>query len=434
MSLLPQFFTTRHQLREVAVLDQGSESSLFLVEKPNGEQLLVELFNSQTRGAVREAQNGNQPQQRYIAPLDGGGTTDEGQEFLVRRSMPGEQLSNFTASGVGARHLSPREAQLVFGALAQSVDFLLERGQAGYALRALNPRRIVLTSNRSSAYFAAVGPVAHDASSEEVIDRFAQLVSAACPSFRNGGNYSSATAVVEALRTGPTQQPQGFGQAQQQAQPQPQTQPQAPQQHMPQQQQQNSFGHPQQQMPQQGYGQQQYYAQQEQQPQDQQLQGTAEPAKKKSKTPLIVGSILGVLVLIAVAAAAYFFLFKPSWSDEEQKLAEAYPELVSDRPDGQAFADAKCSSREPEEGQTAKITCVGEDFSYSVAGYEDADQRAAAGPDTEGEKLSNGQCTMHKYTVSEDDNTYYLAVEDSPNALLVWGEAASEQLYTLPVC
>ena len=77
---------------------------------------------------------------------------------------------------------------------------------------------------------------------------------------------------------------------------------------------------------------------------------------------------------------------------------------------------------------------MGEDFSYSVAGYEDVDQRAAAGPDTEGEKLSNGQCTMRKYTVSEDDNTYYLAVEDSPNALLVWGEAASEQLYTLPVC
>ena len=53
-------------------------------------------------------------------------------------------------------------------------------------------------------------------------------------------------------------------------------------------------------MPQQGYGQQQYYAQQEQQPQDQQLQGTAEPAKKKSKTPLIVGSILGVLVVVLV--------------------------------------------------------------------------------------------------------------------------------------
>ena len=45
----------------------------------------------------------------------------------------------------------------------------------------------------------------------------------------------------------------------------------------------------------------------------------------------------------------------------------AYPGLLGSRSGTSGYGDTKCHHREPEEGQLAKITCEGEDLSYSVA-------------------------------------------------------------------
>ena len=55
MTTLPEFFTSQHQLRELAILDQGAGSTLFLVEDPSKEQLLVEIFSPEHRGVLRKA-------------------------------------------------------------------------------------------------------------------------------------------------------------------------------------------------------------------------------------------------------------------------------------------------------------------------------------------------------------------------------------------
>ncbi|WP_305137979.1 hypothetical protein [Corynebacterium hiratae] len=205
MTTLPEFFTTQHRLREKAVLDQGAGSSLFLVEDPSQDELLVEIYGPEHRGVLRQSGIVGQLQHSAIAPIVGTGTMNNGQEFFVRRSLPGEQLSKYTSSGIGAHHLSQEEALAVFAPLADATDFLIQQGRAGFALRALNPRRIILTDNRSNAFFASVGPAtatdAPTASAKEVIDRLAQLVSAAYPGFRAAAAYPSAAAVIDAVRS-----------------------------------------------------------------------------------------------------------------------------------------------------------------------------------------------------------------------------------------
>ncbi|MCG7229773.1 serine/threonine protein kinase [Corynebacterium minutissimum] len=397
MTTLPDFFTTQHQLRELAVLDHGAGSTLFLVEDPAQNQLLVELFSAEHRGVLREAGVAGQLQHSAIAPIVGTGTTTSGQEFFVRRCFPGEQLSNYTGSGVGARHLSREEALATFAPLADAVDFLLQRDRAGYALRALNPRRIILTSNRSTAFLATVGPDAaftpSRASAQEVIGRLAHLLSAAYPTFRADAAYPSAAAVLEALRA------QGSYHQAPQTAPQPAVHPA----------QQQPFHQP---------------AQPEQPKQP----------KKKSSTKLLLGLGTGAVALLLIGGLLWFFIGRASWSEQEQALADAHPGLLSSRPGGEGFEGATCESRDPEEGQEAKITCIGDGVTYSVAGYGDVEKREAAGPAQGGQELSNGQCTVHSYDLSDAEPLYYMAAEDSDSAVLVWGENAEETRLRLPLC
>ena len=396
MTTLPEFFTTQHQLRELAVLDQGAGSTLFLVEDPAQNQLLVELFSVEHRGVLREAGVAGQLQHSAIAPIVGTGTTTSGQEFFVRRCLPGEQLSDYTGSGVGARHLSREEALATFAPLADAVDFLLQLDRAGYALRALNPRRIILTSNRSTAFLATVGPEAaytpSRASAQEVIGRLAQLLSAAYPAFRANAAYPSAAAILEALRA------QGSYH---------QAPPTAPQ----------SAVHPDQQQP-------------VQQPAQQQ---PAQP-KKKSSSKLLLGLGTGVLALLLIGGLLWFFIGRSSWSEQEQALVDAHQSLLSSNPGGEGFEGATCESRSPEDGQEAKITCTGDGVTYSVASYGDVEKREAAGPAQGGQELSNGQCTVHSYDLSDAEPLYYMAAEDSDSAVLVWGEDAEETRLHLPLC
>lgn len=365
MTTLPEFFTTQHQLRELAVLDQDPDSTLFLAEDPSTQQLLVEIFSSEHRGVLREAGVAGQLQHSAIAPIVGTGTTNSGQEFFVRRSMAGEQLSDFTDSGVGARHLSREEALAIFAPLADAVDFLLQRDRADYALHALNPRRIILTAHRSTAFFATVGPagVNQDSrvSTQDVIARCAQLVSAAYPAFRAEAVYPTATAVVESLRA-----------------------------------------------------------------------HTPSPPRKSSS--LLLGLGTGAAALLIIGGIAWFFTGRAAWSEEEHVLVDAHPALLSPRPGGTGVEETTCESREPEESQTAKITCTGDGVTYSVAGYGDADKREAAGPTTGAQELSNGRCSVRSYDLSDAEPLFYMAAEDSAEAILVWGEDAEEARLRLPIC
>ena len=397
MPQLPEFFATQHNLHELAVLDEAPSSTLFAVEDGNThQQLSVEIFAPEITGVVDKSTALHGLHHPAIAPLVGTGTTADGQEFIVREGVSGTQLSELP------NDLSREEAADVFGPLAGAVDFLVSRGRANFAVHGLREARVGVDKQRQVSVLAAAGPSGEEHG--DAVAAFEELVARKCPEYKPTGNAGSAKDVVADLR------PQrDFDTAQiprvQEPEPRPQQQ----------------FAPPQQPQP---------MAQPMAQPQ----QPMAPAPKKKGKGGLIALITVLAVAAIAAAAALWFFLSYPSWNDKEQNLADAYPDLVGSRSGQDGFDGAKCSSREPEPGQEAKISCVGDGFNYIVTYYPSVEERDAMLPDAEPVELSNDQCTIQSFETTADVPTYVMAVEGTQSAFLVWGDKAEEERLNLPLC
>lgn len=397
MPQLPEFFATQHNLHELAVLDEAPSSTLFAVEDGNThQQLSVEIFAPEITGVVDKSTALHGLHHPAIAPLVGTGTTADGQEFIVREGVSGTQLSELP------NDLSREEAADVFGPLAGAVDFLVSRGRADFAVHGLREARVGVDKQRQVSVLAAAGPSGEEHG--DAVAAFEELVARKCPEFKPTGTAESAKDVVSHLH------PQrDFDTAQiprvQEPEPRPQQQ----------------FAPPQQPQP---------MAQPMAQPQ----QPMAPAPKKKGKGGLIALITVLAVAAIAAAAALWFFLSYPSWNDKEQNLADAYPDLVGSRSGQDGFDGAKCSSREPEPGQEAKISCVGNGFNYIVTYYPSVEERDAMLPDAEPVELSNDQCTIQSFETTADVPTYVMAVEGTQSAFLVWGDKAEEGRLNLPLC
>ena len=399
MPQLPEFFATQHNLHELAVLDEAPSSTLFAVEDGNThQQLSVEIFAPEITGVVDKSTALHGLHHPAIAPLVGTGTTADGQEFIVREGVSGTQLSELPTN------LSRDEAADVFGPLAGAVDFLISRDRADFAVHGLREARVGVDKQRQVSVLAAAGPSGEEHG--DAVAAFEELVARKCPEYKPTGNAGSAKDVVADLR--PQRE---FDTAQiprvQEPEPRPQQQ----------------FAPPQQPQP-------QPMAQPMAQPQ----QPLAPAPKKKGKGGLIALITVLAVAAIAAAAALWFFLSYPSWNDKEQNLADAYPNLVGSRSGQDGFDGAKCSSREPEPGQEAKISCVGDGFNYIVTYYPSVEERDAMLPDAEPVELSNDQCTIQSFETTADAPTYVMAVEGTQSAFLVWGDKAEEERLNLPLC
>ena len=379
------------------MLDEAPSSTLFAVEDGNThQQLSVEIFAPEITGVVDKSTALHGLHHPAIAPLVGTGTTADGQEFIVREGVSGTQLSELP------NDLSREEAADVFGPLAGAVDFLVSRGRADFAVLGLREARVGVDKQRQVSVLAAAGPSGEEHG--DAVAAFEELVARKCPEYKPTGNAGSAKDVVADLR------PQrDFDTAQiprvQEPEPRPQQQ----------------FAPPQQPQP---------MAQPMAQPQ----QPMAPAPKKKGKGGLIALITVLAVAAIAAAAALWFFLSYPSWNDKEQNLADAYPDLVGSRSGQDGFDGAKCSSREPEPGQEAKISCVGDGFNYIVTYYPSVEERDAMLPDAEPVELSNDQCTIQSFETTADVPTYVMAVEGTQSAFLVWGDKAEEERLNLPLC
>lgn len=398
MPQLPEFFATQHNLHELAVVDGAPSSTLFAVEDGTTHQRLsVEIFASGTTGMVEKSTALHGLHHPAIAPLVGTGTTADGQEFIVREGFAGTQLSQLPDN------LSREDAVEVFGPLAGAVDFLISRNQADFAVHGLREARVGVDKQRQISVLAAAGPSGEEHG--DAVAAFEELVARKCPEYKPTGNAGSAKDVVEHLR--PQRE---FDTAQiprvQEPEPRPQQQ----------------FAPPQQQQQPQAMA----------QPMAQQPMAPA--PKKKGKGGLIALITVLAVAAIAAAAALWFFLSYPSWNDKEQNLADAYPNLVGSRSGQDGFDGAKCSSRDPETGQEAKISCVGDGFSYIVTYYPSVEERDAMLPDAEPVELSNDQCTIQSFETTADVPTYVMAVEGTQSAFLVWGDNAEDERLNLPLC
>lgn len=438
MPHLPEFFASQHNLHEKAVLDEGPNSTLFAVEDGSThEELTVEIFAAGVEGIVKASTALHGLHHPALAALEGSGTTADGQEFLVRKACKG------TALPALADAPTKPHAQEILTPVAGAVDFLISRNHADFAVHGLKAERVFVDKDKDVAVLAAAGPsgassaettaersaektaqetaekAAESATGADAVRAFQKLVTATCPSFTPDKDYSSAKEVVAALRPERDLDTSQFPPVQPE-EPEPQQQfPPQPQQQFPPQ---NQAG------PQ---YQQQYQPQYQQQPVPPM---NAAPPKKKGKGGLI--ALISVLAVIVVAAAGalWYFLSYPSWDDKEKNLADAYPSLIGSRSGQDGALGAECSSRPPEDGQEAKITCSGDGFDYTAAYYPSVEERDAVLPNTDPVELSNDRCTIQSYEASTDPQTYVMAVEGTQSIFMVWGDDAEAARLKLPLC
>lgn len=443
MPHLPEFFASQHNLHEKAVLDEGPNSTLFAVEDGSThEEFTVEIFAAEVKGIVKASTALHGLHHPALAALVGSGTTADGQEFLVRKACSSTALPTLADAPTNSH------AQEILTPVAGAVDFLISRNRADFAVHGLKTDRVFVDEDKKVAVLAAAGPggastaeesaendgeksseettektseKAESATGADAVRAFQKLVAATYPSFTPEEDYSSAKEVVAALRPERDLDTSQFPPVQAE---EPESQP---QQHFPPQ--------PQQQFPPQNQAGPQYQPQYQQQYQQQPMPPmNAAPPKKKGKGGLI--ALISVLAVIAVAAAGalWFFLSYPSWDAKEKNLADAYPSLIGSRSGQDGALGAECSSRTPEDGQEAKITCSGDGFSYTAAYYPSVEERDAVLPDADPVELSNDKCTIQSYEASTDPQTYVMAVEGTQSIFMVWGDDAEDARLKLPLC
>ncbi|MER0026882.1 serine/threonine protein kinase [Corynebacterium sp. KPL4043] len=421
MPHLPEFFASQHNLHEKAVLDEGPTSTLFAVEDGSThEEFTVEIFAAGVEGIVKASTALHGLHHPALAALVGSGTTADGQEFLVRKGCKGTALPALADAPPTKPH-----TQEILTPVAGAVDFLISRNHADFAVHGLKAGRVFVDEDNKVAVLAAAGPggastaeESADSSAEndgenitgaDAVHAFQKLVAATCPSFTPEKDYSSAKEVVAALRPERDLDTSQF----------PPVQAEEPE------------SQPQQQFPPQNQAGPQYQQQYQQQPVPPM---NAAPPKKKGKGGLI--ALISVLAVIAVAAAGalWYFLSYPSWDDKEKNLADAYPSLIGSRSGQDGALGAECSSRAPEDGQEAKITCSGDGFDYTAAYYPSVEERDAVLPDADPVELSNDRCTIQSYEASTDPQTYVMAVEGTQSIFMVWGDDAEAARLKLPLC
>ena len=153
---------------------------------------------------------------------------------------------------------------------------------------------------------------------------------------------------------------------------------------------------------------------------------------------VVVASLATLLVLLLVAAAAAWFLvLRPSWSDADAAIADAFPGIVSDRENGSGWKGLTCESREPSEGQDARIVCASDSASVVIADYGSRENRDSRVSLTDAEGLGNDECTIASAEIPGSERpTYALLPEGElePFALLISSANAKSDRLELPTC
>ena len=157
--------------------------------------------------------------------------------------------------------------------------------------------------------------------------------------------------------------------------------------------------------------------------------------KPGSKSTVVAVAVAVVLALV-VGVVAYLFALRPAWGGGEGELAARYPEVVSDRENGDGWRGLSCEGRDPGNGQEARIVCADGSLSLVVAEFVDEETRETQVPSEGRETLSNGDCTVQTVDVPGNENPTYamIPVDGGADALLLSGQGAADLITLVPVC
>nr|VDG64089.1 Uncharacterised protein [Streptococcus thermophilus] len=150
--------------------------------------------------------------------------------------------------------------------------------------------------------------------------------------------------------------------------------------------------------------------------------------------------IFGVVVVIGALGAGGWWLlnnFSEPWEPEDQFIADAFPRIVSEENGQRGWLGMRCMSKEPEQGQDARIRCADKQLGVSVMDYGTVEARDAMLPDGDSVVLSQDECEAHSYErAGQDPPAYVIAPQgqDGQFLLVVNGDEAENKRLHLNMC
>lgn len=167
-----------------------------------------------------------------------------------------------------------------------------------------------------------------------------------------------------------------------------------------------------------------------------QPQQPQQPQNKGVAGKIAVVTVVALLILTGIGAAAYYFVVAPGWKGDHAQLADEYPGIVSSREGGEGWDGLTCEAGDPDADQTAKITCGGQQLTVSAVKFASADSREQFLPTEDSVTLDNGQCAVESAQFSDNGKpTFAVWSEDRPDsALLISGDYAESARLQMPLC
>lgn len=164
----------------------------------------------------------------------------------------------------------------------------------------------------------------------------------------------------------------------------------------------------------------------------------AEPAKKKSGTSAAL--IVAIVLALAGIGAGGWWLWDnhgTEWESNDQVLADAFPQIVSEKEGQRGWFDMKCQSMPLEAGQKARIRCSNNELGVSVMDYGSQGTRDTMLPDTDASVIGNSTCKAKSYKMQDVSPPAFKIAPEGPDSrflLVVNGNDAEAKRMYLNLC
>ncbi|WP_297007049.1 serine/threonine-protein kinase [uncultured Corynebacterium sp.] len=158
------------------------------------------------------------------------------------------------------------------------------------------------------------------------------------------------------------------------------------------------------------------------------------PRRSRRRVLVTVSAVAAVVVLALGGVAVADHARHPGWSDAEQSMVAAFPDLLPDRQDESGWLGMTCSSASAGDGERARITCHGGGRTLVVADFGDAETRDRLGSSAATRVLTSGDCVIEVGPVGDAQVALPQAGDRDRYSLLLASDTAEDDLRGVPVC
>ncbi|MGP5561543.1 serine/threonine-protein kinase [Corynebacterium casei] len=159
-----------------------------------------------------------------------------------------------------------------------------------------------------------------------------------------------------------------------------------------------------------------------------------------NKPTMITLSALAVGLLVILGAIGTFAFLNPAWQEPESAIADAFPKIISDKPDSPGWAGLECSAGVAGENEQARIVCSDSDLSITFADFGSQEDRDNSLDGAERKHWEVGTCEVATLNLGTDaenseDRIAVAPMNDKEEfGIYLEGSQAKDRFQTLPLC